>query len=91
MVWDNHKSHKIVHKLDERLTKLEQLLYWEARIAAIIVMVIGVIGFLLTMFLDKLRGRLWEFGWLQKTGLGVFLAVFILGMFMAAEIKKAVE
>ena len=88
MVYDNHKQHKVVHKLDERITAVESIVMIVAKLGSIFLFIAGFAGFVLTASIDKIRGRLFEFDWFQISGLAIFLIMAITGVYMLWLIRK---
>ena len=82
------KQHKVIHKLDERLSTIEGIILLMAHIASIVLIIIGFSGFTIALTMDKIRGRLPEFDWLQITGMCLFFIVFIIGGALATILKK---
>ena len=88
MVYDNHKQHKVVHKLDERITAVESIVMIVAKLGSIFLLIAGFAGLILTSSIDKIRGRLFELDWFQLSGLAVFLIMAITGVYMLWLIRK---
>lgn len=91
MTFNDHKQHKIIHKLDERITAVESIVSVVAELASIMLAVVGFLGFVFTLVIDKVRGRLFEWGWLQVAGLFAFGTILILGCYMLWEIRNKKE
>lgn len=89
MTYDNHKQHKVIHRIDERLVAVENIVLITAHIAAVLLTMIGFFGFILTACFDKITRGLWqEISWMQLSGLMVTLGIFIAGVLMLVIIRK---
>ena len=90
MTHDAHKQHKVIHRIDERLTAVENIVLVTAQTAAILLTMIGFFGFILTLCFDKITRGLWqEISWMQMSGLMVTLGIFLTGALMIFVIRKA--
>lgn len=88
MVYDNHKQHKVVHKLDDRLTAVESIVMVVAKLGSIFLLIAGLAGFILTSAIDKIRGRLFELDWFQLSGLAIFAIMGVTGAYMLWVIRR---
>ena len=89
MTFDSHKQHKLLHRLDERMNVLERSFYLIALFFTWLVLVLGIIGFGVTCLIDMMRGRLLEIGWLQKTGIAIFLLLALAGAIGLIMVRNA--
>lgn len=90
MAYDNHKQHKVIHRIDERLTAVETIVLITAQTAAILLAAIGLFGFIITILFDKITRGVWqEISWMQMSGLMITLGIFIVGVLMIMVIRKA--
>jgi len=70
---------------------IEGIIFLIAKLASIIIFISGLAGFILTFAIDRIRGRLTEFDWLQIGGLVIFLILFLTGGFMLWQLRKTVK
>lgn len=85
MSFDQHKSHKVLHRLDQRLTIIEDV----AEALAWLITAIGSGGMLLTVYFSKLTWGLYRpWGWLRTTGLIAFAVILIIGVTTTVIIKS---
>lgn len=90
MTHDAHKQHKVIHRIDERLSAVEHIVLVTAQLASVMLAMIGFFGFIITIIFDKVARGLWqEFGWMQLAGMMIFLGIFIIGALMVIVIRKA--
>lgn len=90
MTHDSHKQHKVIHKIDERLSAVESIVMITAQSAAVLLTMIGFFGFILTACFDKITRGLWqEISWMQMSGLMITLGIFITGALMIVVIRTA--
>ncbi|GAI86978.1 unnamed protein product [marine sediment metagenome] len=78
------KERRYLEKYQTRLEKLEKVACW----AVYGGIAIGVMGFVITGFIDLIRTSPIEFDWLQILGMGVFLGIFLCSAMLLAMIRE---
>lgn len=82
------KQHKVIHRIDERLSAVEGIVITAARVSAVLLIMIGLCGFSVALYFDKISRGIWqEFGWLQISGMVIFLGVLLSGIVIATIVR----